>query len=172
MGSSDRPTTAPPRKSRSRILTPIPVRAQKWLGFAMTLLTAAGGAAASTWVWLDGQASDQELHDAIRDHDQDTYRDPVTGELIHVHMGRFDHLNDLRAQLEDNAQADAKLDAQLRHLYRIHAGRLAAETERNPRRRADAARTARERFDSYVRAGRPYDEALGAALSPIRGLPR
>lgn len=142
------------------------------IGLVATLLTAAGGAAASTWVWLDGQASDAELHDAIRDHDQGTYRDPRTGDLVPVHLGQFDQLDRLRVDLDTERRRHDALDAQVRRLYRIMAGRLAAEAEPNRRRRAQAATLARERFDAHVRAGRDYDDALGAALSPLGGLPR
>jgi hypothetical protein len=127
------------------------------------VLTALATGAVATWGWLEASL-DKRIEAAVRAHDDgghDATPHPDLQERLQaLEVYRNAHMQDHTALRSRVAQTEQGLQ----EAYWWLVGDKAAELERDRRRRAEAAREARERFLRYVAEGQSLDEAYRHAL--------
>jgi hypothetical protein len=85
------------------------------------------------------------VEEKVRDHDLAPL-DPVIG--LPPHPRYKDAVTDLEAKHADDAARLTELERMVRAANRWRVGYAAVDAERDPRRRADAAKSARDTYDS------------------------
>lgn len=119
------------------------------ISWVVAALVSLGGAMYSLVRWLDGHATDTELHAAIQKHN----------ELYGAHLFLHDRVRYLSNQDTPNLQTRRDLEA----LYWILVGHEAAD-QVLPEQATTAARDARARFDAYVQRGDSLPTAFRKAV--------
>lgn len=143
----------PPRRSSLRPSPAQVLGGIKW--FASTMI-AIGSTLIATYRWIDDHATEAEVDAKIgplldRLADEEGARRALAAELAAA-----------RAEAERTRQA-------VWWAYWWRVGEKAAELERSPERRSQAARRARDRFEGYYQQGLSAEDAYRRALD--RGLP-
>ena len=134
---------------------------QKLLAWWPVLVALISGASAS-YVWVSSQV-EERIHQTIREHD----REMITAAHPSIQT-RLEALeNYWKAHTAETNRIHARTDKAEKQLYEVFwfmVGDKAAELERDPLLRAQAATEARERFRQYVKDGEGLKDAYRHAL--------
>lgn len=134
---------------------------QKILAWWPVLVALVSGASAM-YAWASSQA-EKRVQEALRDHDKEmvTAAHPAIQTRLEALESYWKahtaETNRLHARI-------SKAEEELQELYRFAVGDKAAELERDPNRRAQAAAAARERFRQYIKDGEGLKDAYRHAL--------
>ena len=126
------------------------------------ILVALISGASGSYAWVQSQI-DKRISAAIQIHDRETLTAAHPS-----HQIRFQVLEDYwkSHQKEHDKMCDRVTKSEQEHyeLYWFAVGDKAALTERDPRKRAASAESAREHFRTYIRDGEGLREAYRHAL--------
>lgn len=157
----------PPREPRSRFPSERPQAPFKRALAVWPAIASLVAGALGTWGWLENKVQSR-IDAAVQAHDDGgstSHPHPLLdGRIVTLEAREAQHLKDF-AELRTEC---SRTRTELQEAYWWMVGDKAAELERDPRKRAAAARDARDQFLKYVSEGQSLDKAYQYALPQAR----
>lgn len=146
---------------KPRSLRPSPEAVRDWGKWLITSTISVVAALITTLKWVDKHATDDEVRDAVADHDRDAAAHHDLADRVIKQAEASREMAERLARAEEAARHDHEA---VYWAWWVMVGDKAAELERDGRKRQLAAVEARDRYDAYFRQGMSPQEAFRRAL--------